>query len=50
MYDNKRGLMHMNPGAAGRSGLHKMITCLRFRIDGSSVSELEILEKDRKAL
>ncbi|MEE4256069.1 MAG: metallophosphoesterase family protein [Bacteroidales bacterium] len=50
MYDNKHGLMHMNPGAAGRSGLHSKITCLRFSVQGKDIGDLEILEKDRKAL
>lgn len=50
MYDDKRGLMHMNPGAAGRSGLHQKITCLRFTIDIKNIKDLEILEKDRKDL
>lgn len=50
MYDNKLGLMHMNPGAAGRSGLHTKITCLRFSVEGHDIRELEILEKDRKTL
>ena len=50
MYDDKRGLMHMNPGAAGRSGLHQKITCIRFSIDGKEIRELEILEKDRREI
>ena len=31
--DLKRKLLHMNPGAAGRSGFHKVRTLLRFTID-----------------
>jgi len=50
IYDEKRKLLHMNPGAAGRSGLHKAITCIRFMIDGKNISEVEILDKDRKTL
>jgi len=50
MYDKKLQLMHMNPGAAGRNGLHKQITCLRFSVQGEQISELEILEKDRRSL
>jgi putative phosphoesterase len=50
MYDNKKQLMHMNPGAAGKSGLHKQITCLRFVVEGKDIKDLEILEKDRKGL
>jgi len=50
IYDDKLGLMHMNPGAAGRSGLHSKITCLRFSVEGSDIRDLEILEKERKTL
>jgi len=50
MYDDKLGLMHMNPGAAGRNGLHSKITCLRFSVEGSTIRDLEILEKERKTL
>lgn len=50
MYDRKHELMHMNPGAAGKNGLHKMITCLRFSIDGREIKDLEILEKERKSI
>ena len=34
MNDKKLGILHMNPGAAGNSGLHKVKTILRFKIDG----------------
>lgn len=47
MYDDKRKLMHMNPGSAGRYGLHQKITCLRFTIVGKTIKDLEILEKDK---
>ena len=50
IYDKKYNLLHMNPGAAGRSGLHKVITCMRFSIDGKNIRELEILEKERSAV
>ena len=48
IYDEKRKLLHVNPGAAGRSGLHSVITCIRFTIDGKEIKDLEILEKERK--
>jgi hypothetical protein len=46
-YDEKNNLLHVNPGAAGNSGFHKMITMLRFRIEGRSISNMEIWEKPR---
>ena len=43
-FDNKLNLLHMNPGAAGISGLHKVRTMLRFEIDGDKIQNLEIVE------
>ncbi|MDD3526691.1 MAG: YfcE family phosphodiesterase, partial [Bacteroidales bacterium] len=40
-------LLHLNPGAAGISGLHKVITMMRFDIDGKEIKNLEIFEKTR---
>ncbi|MBR6878428.1 MAG: metallophosphoesterase family protein [Bacteroidales bacterium] len=45
VYDNKLGLLHINPGAAGKSGFHKNITMVRFTIDGKEFKEMEIFDK-----
>ena len=45
--DQKNGLLHINPGAAGKHGLHKMITMVRFAIDGEAIKDLEIFEAKR---
>lgn len=42
--DKKLGLLHMNPGAAGVHGFHKVKTLLRFSIDGSQILDLEAIE------
>lgn len=47
MYDKKYDLLHMNPGAAGKFGLHQKITMLRFTIDESEVKDLEIIELNK---
>jgi|TARA_B110001454_G_scaffold199896_1_gene205082 putative phosphoesterase len=47
MNDKKLGILHMNPGAAGNSGLHKVKTMLRFKIDGENISNLEVVELKR---
>ena len=47
MNDKKLGILHMNPGAAGNSGLHKVQTMLRFKIDGKNISGLEVVELER---
>ena len=44
MYDKKLDLLHMNPGAAGKYGVHKLITMLRFSIDGKEIKDLEVIE------
>ena len=30
MYDQKMGCLHMNPGAAGKYGIHRSITMIRL--------------------
>lgn len=47
MYDKKHSLLHINPGAAGNSGFHHVITCVRFVIDGDEIRNLEVFEKQR---
>ncbi|RYJ41008.1 Phosphodiesterase [Flavobacterium anhuiense] len=44
MFDKKHNLLHMNPGAAGKSGFHKVRTMLRFVIDDDKIKDLEIIE------
>jgi putative phosphoesterase len=47
MNDKKRGVLHMNPGAIGTHGFHKVRTMLRFEIDGSDIKNLEVIEFKR---
>lgn len=47
MYDKKFNLLHINPGAAGNSGFHKVKTAVRFDIDGTEIKNLEIWESSR---
>ncbi|MDN3596782.1 metallophosphoesterase family protein [Zunongwangia endophytica] len=44
MMDKDLGLVHMNPGAAGKHGWHKQRTMLRFTIDGKEIKDLEVIE------
>ena len=48
MYDEKINCLHMNPGAAGRLGWHKMRTILRFVIDGKNMKECEVIELGKR--
>lgn len=43
MYDQEMQFLHINPGAAGRQGFHKVGTLVRFTIDGTP-KELEVLD------
>jgi len=47
MNDKKLGLLHMNPGAIGKSGFHKVRTMLRFEINGKKIENLEVIEIER---
>lgn len=44
MYDKKLKTLHVNPGAAGKSGFHQVRTLLRFNIGNNSISDLEVIE------
>lgn len=44
MFDEKNNLLHLNPGACGKSGWHKVRTMLRFEIDGEEIKNLEVIE------
>jgi putative phosphoesterase len=44
MPDRKAGFLHMNPGAAGRSGLHRVRTLIRFEISDGRVENADVIE------
>ncbi|TGE18584.1 metallophosphoesterase family protein [Hymenobacter elongatus] len=44
MPDPKLGLLHLNPGAAGRHGFHKIRTMLRFEVAGGKLQQLQAIE------
>lgn len=48
MFDKKIDCLHINPGAAGINGFHKVRTAVRLSIDKKNISDLEILEIPRK--
>ncbi len=47
IYDKKHELLHINPGAAGKSGMHKVKTAVRFIVKGKEIKELEVFEINR---
>lgn len=48
IYDKKLDFLHMNPGAAGKKGFHKVCTAVRFVVDGKDIRDLEIWEMPRE--
>jgi uncharacterized protein len=48
IYDKNLEHLHINPGAAGKYGLHKSITAVRMIIDGSNMKDLEVLDIPRE--
>ena len=44
MYDEKYSCLHINPGAAGSQGWHKVKTLVRFSIDGAQIKDCEVIE------
>jgi len=47
IYDKKNNLLHMNPGAMGDYGIHKVKTILSFIIEDEKVKNLNIIEFPR---
>ena len=43
-FDPKLNLLHINPGAAGKYGFHKVRTFVRFAIHEGNFSDLEVIE------
>lgn len=48
MFDDQLQCLHMNPGAAGKQGWHKMRTLIRFVIDGKNMKDCEVIELGKK--
>lgn len=47
-YDRHFGCLHINPGAAGKYGIHTVQTLVRLAIDGEEIKDLEVIELARK--
>jgi putative phosphoesterase len=48
MFDEKLQCLHMNPGAAGLQGWHKVRTIIRFVIDGKNMKDCEVIELGKR--
>lgn len=50
VYDKKLELLHLNPGAAGNHGFHKLRTMLRFELDAGNIKNMEIIELAKRGI
>ena len=48
LFDDTLQCLHMNPGAAGKQGWHKVRTLIRFNIDGKEMKNCEVIELGSK--
>ena len=48
MYDKKLECLHINPGAAGKYGFHRVRTLLRFVLEEGDIKDLEVIEIGKK--
>lgn len=44
MPDPKRKLLHVNPGACGQHGFHRMRTIIRFSVEEGNIFDMEVIE------
>ncbi len=48
IYDEQLQCLHMNPGAAGKEGWHKVRTLITFVIDGKDMKDCKVIELGKK--
>lgn len=46
--DKKLGLLHINPGAAGKNGFHAVRTLVRFALDRGRIKDLDVIELGKR--
>ncbi len=48
IFDKKLQCLHINPGAAGKQGWHKVRTLIRFNINGNTIDNCEVIELGKR--
>lgn len=48
IYDKQRDILHLNPGAVGKHGFHKIRTALMFEIGEDGIKNLDIIELEKR--
>ncbi|WP_299712039.1 metallophosphoesterase family protein [uncultured Tenacibaculum sp.] len=43
-FDKQFNLLHINPGAAGKHGFHKVRTMIRFELNSGEIQNMEVIE------
>jgi hypothetical protein len=44
IFDKKFNMLCVNPGSAGRTGMHKVKTVIRFSVEDDKISDMEVIE------
>lgn len=47
--DKSRNTLWLNPGACGNKGFHSIQTALRFRINGTKIEQMEVIEFGKRS-
>ena len=50
IFDKEINVLHINPGAAGNSGLHKIRTLVRFSMDGDKIENMDVINLGMRGL
>lgn len=48
IYDEAQSCLHINPGAVGKQGWHKVRTIVRLVIDGTDMRDAEVIELGKR--
>ncbi len=48
IFDKDLNLLHINPGAAGKQGLHSVRTMVRFIIDGTEIKNMDVIQLGKR--
>lgn len=49
IFDKELNLLHVNPGASGIHGFHKVQTMVKFTIDAKEIKDLQVVEFGNKS-
>ena len=48
-FDKSLNLLHINPGATGKHGFHKIRTMVRFELDNGKIKNMEVIELAKRS-